>query len=78
MKNYLINRYYQVISTEGKISHISKMKIRTISNMSYMNYKYYLKQPMQMIERRINMITAKNPQLINSLNKGGDHPLIRK
>ena len=33
---------------------------------------------MQMIERRLNIIIAKNPQLINSLNRGYDHPLIRK
>ena len=33
---------------------------------------------MQMIERRLNMNNAKNPQLINSLNRGNDHPLIRK
>ena len=60
-----------------KISHISKIKINTINNMS-LNYKYYLKQPMQMIERRLKMITAKNPQIINLLNRGGDHLLIRK
>ena len=54
------------------------MKIKTISNMSYMDYKYYLKQPMQMIERRLNMIFAKNPKLINSLNRSNDHTLIRK
>ena len=30
-----------------------------------MNYKYYIKQPMQMIERRLNMIIAKNPQLVD-------------
>ena len=54
------------------------MKIKTISNMSYMNYKYYLNQSMQMIERRLNMVIAKNPQLIDSLNRGSDHPLIRK
>ena len=33
---------------------------------------------MQMIERRINMNIAKNPQLINSLSRGNDHPLVRK
>ena len=43
-----------------------------------MNYKYYLNQPMQMIEQRLSMKIAKNPQLITLLNGGGDHPLIRK
>ena len=54
------------------------MKIKTISDMSYMNYKYYLKQPMKMIEPKLNMIIAKNSQLINSFKRGNDHPLIRK
>ena len=33
---------------------------------------------MQMIERRINMNIAKNPQIINSLKKGNDHLLVGK
>ena len=33
---------------------------------------------MSMLERRINMILAKNPQLINSLDRIKNHPLIRK
>ena len=54
------------------------MKIKTFSKMNYINYKYYLKQPMQRIQRRLNMIIAKNPQLIKSVNRGSDHSLIRK
>ena len=54
------------------------MEIKTISNISYNNYKYYLKQPMLIIERRLSMIIAKSPHLINSLNRPGEHPLIRK
>ena len=54
------------------------MKIKTISNFNYMNFKSYLNQPMQKIERRLNMNIAKNPQLINSINRGSDHHFIRK
>ena len=43
-----------------------------------MNYKYYIKQPMQMVERILNMIIAKNPQRINLLNRGSYHLLIRQ
>ena len=43
-----------------------------------MKYEYYLNQPEQMIERRLGMNIAKNPQLINSLNRRNDHPLLRK
>ena len=78
MKKYLIFYFYHVISRGRKFSHISKMKIKTISDFSYMNYKYYLKQPMQMVERRLNINIAKNPQLINSLNRSSDHPFVRK
>ena len=33
---------------------------------------------MSMLERRINFIIAKNPQLIDSFNRYKNHPLIRK
>ena len=33
---------------------------------------------MSMLARRINMIFARNPQLINSLDRNKNHPLIRK
>ena len=33
---------------------------------------------MPMVERRINFIIAKNPKLINSLDRNRNHPLIRK
>ena len=52
--------------------------VQTISNIRYKNYKYNLNQPMQMIERRLKMNVAKNPPLINLLNRGNDHPLVRK
>ena len=78
MKNYSINYIYRGIYN-GRINpHIHKMKIKTSSNISYMNYKYYLKQPMQLIERRLILNLAKNPQAINLLKRGSDQPLIRK
>ena len=54
------------------------MKIKTISNFSYMDYKYYLNQQMQMIEQRLNMNNATNPQLINSVKREIDHSLVGK
>ena len=33
---------------------------------------------MQTIELKINMIIAKNPQLINALDRNKNHPLIGK
>ena len=54
------------------------MIIKTITCKCNMSYKYYINHPMSMPERRINMIIAKNPQLIKSLDRNKNHPLIRK
>ena len=54
------------------------MIINTVSCICNMSYKYYINQPMSMLERRINFIIARNPHLINSLNRNKNHPLIRK
>ena len=71
MKNYLIYHLYRTIPDVFNFSHIHKMKVKSISNFSYMN------QPIKMIEQRINMNIAKHRQLIISLNRGNDHPLIK-
>ena len=57
------------------INHIT---IKILTCMCNMSYKYYINQPMSMLERRINFIIAKNPQLINSFDRNKNHPLIRK
>ena len=54
------------------------MTIKTIKDRCNMAYEYYKKLPMSMIERRINFNITKNPQLINSLDRNKNHPLIRK
>ena len=54
------------------------MTINTISCKCNMSNKYYINHPMSMLERRINFIIAKNPKLINSLDRNKNHPLIRK
>ena len=43
-----------------------------------MTYEHYIKQPLQAIELKLNMIIAKNPQLINALDRNENQPLIRK
>ena len=43
-----------------------------------MNYAYFFKQPMEMIELKLKMLISKNPHLINSLDGSINHPLIRK
>ena len=54
------------------------MIIKTVSDRCNMTYKHYLHQPMHMVELKLNMNFAKNPQMINSLDRSKNHPLIRK
>ena len=57
---------------------INRMVINMISCFCNMSYKYYLLMPMSMLERRMNYIIAKNPDLINCLDRNKNHPFIRK
>ena len=54
------------------------MTIILISDRFNMTYEYSINQPMSMCERKKNMDIARNPQLINSLDRNKHHPLIRK
>ena len=54
------------------------MSISTVDAKMYMTYDNYIKHHMEAIELKLNMILAKNPHLINSLNRYHIHPLIRK
>ena len=75
LKRYL---YFYTESHNIKNFKINRMIINSISCLCNMSYKYYLNNPMSMLERRINYIIAKNPKLINALDKNKKHPLIRK
>ena len=54
------------------------MNITTINDERNMTYEHYIKQPMQAIESKLNMIFAKNPHLLISLNRFINQPLSRK
>ena len=54
------------------------MTIETISDRCNMTKEHYMNQPMSMCERKINMNIARNPQLINSLDRNKNNPLITK
>ena len=75
IKSYL---FFYTESIGTKFSNINRMIINTISCLCNMNYDYYIKNPMSMLERRMNFINNKNPELINALNRNENHPLIRK
>ena len=54
------------------------MILKTINDRCNMTYKYYKNLPMNMVERKIIIIFAKNPSLLNSFDRTTNHPLIRK
>ena len=58
--------------------NINQLTIKTIIDRCNMTYKHYMNQPMQSVELGINMVVARNPELINSLDRNENHPLVRK
>ena len=76
LKSYL---FFYTESHGIKNFNINKMIINTISCLCNMTYKYYLTNPMSMLERRMKYIIIENPELINCLTLNRkSHPLIRK
>ena len=53
------------------------MNIKSIIDKVEISYNHYIKLPMHAVELKLNMIIGKNPNLINSLNRFHNHPLIR-
>ena len=58
-------------------SHISEMKITFITDLRNMIYEHYLIQSKCMFEWKLNVILAKNPELLRFL-ENTSHPLIIK
>ena len=78
IKSYLLF-YIDSCEINGyKFKNINHMIMKTITCKCNMSYKHYINQPMSMLERRINMIIAKNRRLINAIDRTKNHPLIRK
>ena len=69
----------ECITLEGYIfSHITEMIIETFSSKRNMSFEYYLKQAKPMLENKLNQTLAKKPHLINALDRGVKHRLIRR
>ena len=54
------------------------MIFKSVSDECFITYKQYFDQPMHMVEKRINFVIGKQPQLINAIDDSKNHPLIRK
>ena len=75
IENYL-SMYLKSCENAGyKFNNINHMIINITSCICNIRYKHYIDKPMSMLQRRINYIVTKNPELIN---KNHNHPLIRK
>ena len=75
IENFL-SLYFKSCENAGyKISNINHMINNITSCICNIRYKHYKDKPMTLLERRINYIITKNPQLIN---QNHNHPLIRK
>ena len=54
------------------------MNFTTVNDKMNMSYEKYIKRPMQAVEMNLDMIDAKNPNLINSLERFHNLPVITK
>ena len=43
-----------------------------------MSYNFYIKQNMQAVEQKLNVIIIKNNKFVSKLHRSKCHPLIRK
>ena len=78
MRRYLLY-LIEYFMLGGYLFYISnEMIIKAFSDRCNMTHKHYPKQPMHMCGIKFNMNFTKNPQLINSLDRSKNHPLIRK
>ena len=81
IKTNLLYNIYKLIPRVFKdpfTSNIKHMTLITINNRCNMSYRFITNSQMIMIERRVNIIFAKNPLLIKTLNMCKNHPSIRK
>ena len=78
LKSFILYWIESFVLRGHKFCHINEMNITTISDKINMTHEQNIKQPIQAIELKLNIIIAKNPHLINLLNRFSNHPLIRK
>ena len=81
MKRDLIYNIFDFLPKIFKDCHAYNIKsanLNTINDRCNMTLGIYKNMPMSMIERRLNIIIAKNPSLVKSLDQTTNHPSIRK
>ena len=78
IKSYLLYSIDCFKSRGYKNYNINQLNIKSISDRCKMTYKCYRNQPMESVGRRIIMISAKIPHILNLFNRNKNHPLIIK
>ena len=74
----MTNLDFKNIKIRCDFPQILEFRTTFASCHNFTTYDYYSKQPMHMVERRLNMNIAKNPNLVNFFDRFHNHPLIRK
>ena len=77
LRRNLLSKIEYFESNGHKFSHISEINIVFRTDLRNMTYDHYLKILKPMIEWRLNIILAKNPELIKKFTNNS-HPLIGK
>ena len=76
---YLPNETINDINIQGYcFDRIDEFNIIAIADNMELTYDFYIKHNMCSFKLKMNLILAKNPHLINSLNRSYNHPLTRK
>ena len=57
---------------------VNQMTISILIDKCNITYEKYINNPVNKVERRININIAKNPQLVKLFDRNKNHPLVRK
>ena len=79
-EKFIITLRYSINCYESmgyKFYKFNQMTINLINDRCNLTYDFYMNLPMSMVERQINFNIAKNPHLINTLDRTKNHPLLR-
>ena len=75
---FLERRIQGIVLKRYKFSHITELNIKTVPKKKNLNCEYYIKQPKPMVGIKLNQLLARKSCLINALDRGVKHPLIKK
>ena len=78
LKKYLITKTDYFMRYGHNISYKSEMSFTFIINANKTTYEYYLEEPKSMLEWILIEKLARNPNLINAIDRTLSHPLIRE